>query len=124
MTSRRSEHPQPARLVVRVGVTGHRPDALEELGADMVGLRKRVNEILKRVRLIVDRIHEDARDVYTREEPLLRLISPLAEGADRLVAEEALALDYELQCILPFPREEYEEDFRTRPGSKEHFELL
>jgi hypothetical protein len=41
----------------------------------------------------------------------LRLISALAEGADRLAAREALRLGAELDVVLPFPREDYEKDF-------------
>jgi hypothetical protein len=55
-------------------------------------------------------------DVYERVEntpsvPHLRLLSPLAEGADRILAEEAIELDYSLEVPLPFPQREYERDF-------------
>jgi hypothetical protein len=51
---------------------------------------------------------------YARENieaPLLRIVSPLALGSDRLVAEEALALGYKLYVPMPFSRAEYERDF-------------
>ena len=41
----------------------------------------------------------------------LRVMTALAEGADRVVAEEALALGISLVVILPMPREMYLEDF-------------
>jgi hypothetical protein len=44
-------------------------------------------------------------------QPSLRLISPLAEGADRLAAELAHDLGYRLSAALPFPQVEYERDF-------------
>jgi hypothetical protein len=47
--------------------------------------------------------------------------SPLAEGADRLVAEEALKTGYSLFSPLPFPQAEYEKDF---PASVEVFRAL
>jgi hypothetical protein len=45
--------------------------------------------------------------------PLLRLLSPLAEGADRLVAKLAIDRGYRLEAILPFAEEEYKRDFAT-----------
>jgi hypothetical protein len=47
-----------------------------------------------------------------------RLVSALAEGADRLVAGRALAAGWSLMAVLPFPAEEYEADFRrpVTPG--------
>ena len=50
-------------------------------------------------------------------------MSPLAEGADRLVAEEALTLGMPLTVPLPMPKEIYASDFAT-PQSKAHFEQL
>jgi hypothetical protein len=43
----------------------------------------------------------------------LRFVSPLAEGADRLAAERALAAGFALECALPFDEDEYEKDFQT-----------
>lgn len=51
------------------------------------------------------------------------LASPLAEGADRLAAEEALALGLALFAPLPFARAEYERDF-AKPGSLAAFRAL
>ncbi len=49
------------------------------------------------------------------------MVSPLAEGADRLAAKAALAIGYQLFVILPFPAEEYAQDF---PASVVEFEAL
>jgi len=54
----------------------------------------------------------DARH-YSDAEPTLRAVSPLAEGADRLFAEEALRLGYHLCCVMPFAQGEFEQDFRA-----------
>jgi hypothetical protein len=51
----------------------------------------------------------------------LRVISPLAEGADRLAARAALECGMEIQCPLPFHRDEYERDF---PASRAEFRDL
>ena len=55
---------------------------------------------------------------------MLRVISPLAEGADRLVAKEAIALGFELQCPLPFTREEYQRDFESAQSRQEFCALI
>jgi hypothetical protein len=51
------------------------------------------------------------------------VMSPLAEGADRLVAEEAIALGMPLHVPLPMPRELYLQDFTT-VESRAQFEAL
>lgn len=52
------------------------------------------------------------------------LLSPLAEGADRLVAREFLNLpDGVLHAVLPLPAEEYLKDFAT-PASQAEFSRL
>jgi hypothetical protein len=54
-------------------------------------------------------------ELFASNAAVLRAISPLAEGTDRLFAEEALALAYELCCPMPFVQAEFEKDFE--PGS-------
>jgi hypothetical protein len=51
------------------------------------------------------------------------LLSALAEGADRLVAREALDAGFSLVVPLPMPQEEYEQDFVT-PESLAEFRAL
>ena len=53
----------------------------------------------------------------------LALLSPLAEGGDRLAAEVALELGGQLIVPLPMPVELYEEDFQA-PGSRAEFGRL
>ncbi|HUG97624.1 MAG TPA: hypothetical protein VMQ83_00430 [Gammaproteobacteria bacterium] len=89
-----------------VGVTGHR----DLVPAEIPGLRAQTRAFLERLR----RDHPDL--------PLV-VMSPLAEGADRLVAEEARALDIPLIVPLPFPADLYERDFEA-PGSVEEFRAL
>jgi hypothetical protein len=52
------------------------------------------------------------------------LFSALAEGADRLVAREALDLGFSLAVPLPFELQEYEKDFATPESRAEFRELL
>ncbi|HZM44026.1 MAG TPA: hypothetical protein VFC14_04290 [Burkholderiales bacterium] len=56
-------------------------------------------------------MHFDGVHLYDQSHPVLRAISPLAEGTDRLFAEQALEAGYTLCCIMPFQRAEYERDF-------------
>ncbi|MEA2602055.1 MAG: hypothetical protein QOF89_3047 [Acidobacteriota bacterium] len=115
------ESPLGSPPTLRVGVTGHRTKGLSEAGYDQALLRGSVRKVLAQVKEIARRLSERHPDV--REELLLKVVSPLAEGADRIVAEEGLMLGYELQSPLPFSRQEYEKDF-TIPESKTAFHAL
>ena len=91
-----------------VGVTGHR--ALPE--AAVPAIAKTVSAVLTTIEAMVRGIADaETRLVPETGAPLLRVISSLAEGADQLVAEAALERGWELQCPLPFAREEYAKDF-------------
>lgn len=104
--------------VIRVGVTGHRriddPEAVSAAVRDVLG---RVRE---RFAAIGDASAVGAGRAATR----LEAVSPLAEGADRIVAravlEEAGAA---LAVPLPFPAEDFATDFAA-PASKAEFEEL
>lgn len=123
-----SAHPPRPRLVVRVGITGHRWNKLKRGDADQI--RRRITEVLQAVQGIAERIGNETGSGYrspnpdlAADEPMtpeLRLVSALAEGADRLLVEAA-PLDWSLQAILPFPVEIYARDF-TEPNSLEHLE--
>jgi hypothetical protein len=102
--------PSRARLAFRVGVVGHRPNRL--LPENEPALRKVLAELLARVKTEV----EAAWDVelYAADHAqriVFRAVSSLAEGADRLFAEEALNLGYTLCCVMPFVQPEFEKDF-------------
>jgi hypothetical protein len=66
-----------------------------------------------------------SRAVYRKSAPvILHAISPLAEGADRIFAQAALDLGYNLECPLPFHRQEYRNDFRAEVSKRQFDELL
>jgi hypothetical protein len=90
-----------------IGVVGHRPNAFGQ--ADGPRLRDQVRSILR----LVCRLGTG-----------VSLISPLAEGADRLVAHEALAIGLPLRCLLPFARDVYPEDFTTQESIDDYLDLL
>lgn len=114
--------PPPARLALRVGVTGHRPNKLQ--GADEKLLRGQIKTALAFIKETTFELHSSAADHYLDDPPVLRVISPVAEGADRFVAEEGLNLGFELHCPLPSYREEYEIDFVTEDSKKSFHALL
>jgi hypothetical protein len=89
-------------LPLVVAVTGHRDIVPGEVPA----IRQRVRDLFA----------ELSRRAGGRN---LRVMSPLAEGADRLVAEEALALGLELIVPLPMPRELYALDFGDEHSARE-----
>jgi hypothetical protein len=103
--------PPRARLAFRVGVVGHRPNRLKN--ADLARLGELIHEILDTVRVEVGKFASGSPDakLYSDEKPILRAVAPLAEGTDRIFADRALQLGYELCCPMPFQKDEYELDF-------------
>lgn len=63
-----------------------------------------------------------ARKANTATE--LVIVSSLAEGSDRIVAEAGFAAGFALQVVLPFSRAEYERDFETEMSRREFDALL
>jgi len=89
-----------------VGVTSHRdidPAQLPALREQVRGALSMLQEQFPELSLVV--------------------VSALAEGGDRLVAEAGLALGARLIVPLPMPVETYAQDF-VAPGSREHFDAL
>ncbi|MBV9248933.1 MAG: hypothetical protein JO227_06795 [Acetobacteraceae bacterium] len=104
---------------LRVGVTGHRPRA----GLDLHAVKDLVDRVLADIDAIVRDLagQPAAADFYSAQEPVVQVLSSLAEGADRLGAELAVERRWRLVAPLPFPRAEYERDF---PHSVQQFEAL
>lgn len=99
----------PYRL--RIGVTGHRRLEDEE------ALAQQVRRVLRRIRELVPE--------PPHAQVLLTVVSPLAEGADRLIAEEVLKIENaDLVAPLPLPREEYIQDFESAESKREFEGLL
>ncbi len=98
----------PAQIVI--GVTGH---------------RKLQNErfIAKQVQKVVLKIKETIPGL--KNSPVeFRILSPLAEGSDRLVTRELLKVSgSQLQVVLPLDKDEYLKDF-AHQESREEFNIL
>ena len=104
-----------AALAIQVGIVGHRPNRLPQDEAGLQALRGTIRTILLAV-------------AAAAKPATLRAVTSLAEGSDRIFAEEALALGYALYCPLPFKQAEFEKDFiapaALEPASLEHFRAL
>jgi hypothetical protein len=119
-TAPASGSPPRARLAFRVGTVGHRPNRLKQ--ADLTVLANVLHEVLADVKKTVEEFPSQSGNsgLYSKEAPLLRAVSPLAEGTDRLFAEQALSLGYALCCPLPFLQEEFENDFAPGQALEDH----
>jgi hypothetical protein len=106
-TGKSSESRPVLPLPLVIGVSGHR-DLREE---DQKPLKAHVGQVFT-----------ELRNRYPST-PLV-LLSGLAEGGDRLVAEVALEKGVGLIAPLPFPKALYEEDFQTQASRDEFNQLL
>jgi hypothetical protein len=88
------------------GVSGHR----DLVASDLSELRQQLREIF-------------VRSMSAHPNAPFELLSPLAEGADRIAAEEALLLGITLVVPMPMTQAEYERDF-TSADSLEAFRRL
>ncbi|HYG56481.1 MAG TPA: hypothetical protein VD902_00140, partial [Symbiobacteriaceae bacterium] len=91
------------RIPLILGITGHRdlrPEDVPMLEARIAG--------------IIKELQADFPNT-----PLL-LLSPLAEGADRLVARVAVTMGVGLVVPLPMPQSEYECDFQGHDSTEEN----
>ncbi len=108
---------------LRVGVTGHRTG--DKLPAEVEPLvRRTVDSLLLAMKTALDEAVADDRAAFAAREPELVVISSLAEGADRIVAEAGLAASAALDVVLPKPRAAYEGDFATEASKAEFRDLL
>jgi len=98
-----------SKVPLVIGVTGHRN--IRE--RDLVVITAAVKKVLK-----------DLKDSYPHT-PFI-ILSPLAEGADRLVAREAMKPEIGAQLIvpLPLPRRLFENDFVTEKSKSEFANFL
>jgi hypothetical protein len=97
----------PSLLPLVIGVTGHRDLRPED-----------TSDLQRSVATVLDEITAKLAGV-----PVV-LLSPLAEGADRLVARVALDRQIALHVPLPMPIAEYETTFVDEASRKEFRELL
>ena len=117
LPERTSLHPPIPLPVLRIGVTGHRPNRL--VNVPMEVLTRHIRHELQLVHASACAAHHDRQ-----AGPItLQLLSSLAEGVDRIAACEALELGFELVVPLPMDLASYEMDF-AGPESRQEFRNL
>ena len=104
------QHPPRPRLTLRVGVTGHRFGASLQAGA-IPRVEAQLRGVLERCAKVAQTVQQAHAAVFIPDAPQLIALSAMAAGADQLFAQQAEALGWRLEAVLPFNLEEYETDF-------------
>ena len=94
------------KIPIVIGVTGHRDLVEEEIGE----IRNEISRLFRTLR------------VRFPATPL-RVMSSLAEGADRIAAQVALEEGIPVQAVLPMPAVHYREDFENEASRSEFDDL-
>jgi len=89
--------------MIKIGITGHRNLDKRFIKEYKEKVSKKLNELKQKYNEVI-------------------LLSPLADGADRLVVNEAIKLNIKYMAIFPMNKDLYIEDFDTT--SKLEFEKL
>jgi hypothetical protein len=116
------DHTSRPALAWRVGITGARsldPAHLPRLTAQLHDILLTVQALIRQLGL-----EPHVAAAYQQGAPALHCLSPLARGADRLAAREALALGWHLHVPMPFPQNEYVKDFPIQEDRDEFESLL
>jgi len=101
---------------LRIGVTGHRPGP-KLSPAQTVEVRKSVDRIIAGIANYTHEAVTHEAWAFASTRAILSVVSSLAEGADRIVADAGLARDMPLNVILPFRRADYRTDFSPEGGA-------
>ena len=91
-----------------IGITGHRTIPDQNI------IKCKINEVIHNIQ---NKLNNS----------ILTVISPIAEGSDRIVAEEILSLDRnknKLIVVLPLEKEDYMNDFKTTESKSEFLRLI
>lgn len=113
--------PRP-RIALNVGITGHRASVLSpELAEHASPILERV---FSQLRGATEQLRRENADLFSDEEPLLRLHTPLATGADQVAADVAQRTGFKVRALLPFAADEYSADFRKGPELREFTQQL
>ena len=117
-----SAAPPRVPFALALGVTGHRAQALT---GDALGLvERRVGEAIAALESAARAIAAREADCFAVCDPAFTIVSPLADGADQIAAEAALARGFSLQVVLPFTRGEHRADFTDAEALRRYDVLL
>jgi hypothetical protein len=114
---------EPIPYRIRIGVTGHRN--LDDPAAVQSAVKKAIDAEIEKLfpgdsRRTIERVRRAGTTPVS-----FRVLSPLAEGADRVVA--LAVLDFpgaRLDVVLPLALEDYLEDFATEESKEQFRDLL
>ena len=125
-------YPLPPRIRLRVGVSGHRLPPKLPIQSE-APLRTLLDRILAAIVDTARSLENDyaAMSPADRSDPAghrnsaseFVIVSSLAEGSDRIVADAGLAAGFGVEVVLPLNRTEYARDFETE-ASRSAFEGL
>ncbi len=105
---------------MRIGVIGNRTldpgDQLRQTAA--------VADVAREIRDICNDLPSDVRSLYAPGAALIRVVTSVAEGADRIGARVALEMGFGLDCVLPFERTAFAHDFESEESRDEYEGLL
>jgi len=114
--------PFPPRIRLRIGITGHRVPPKLPIESEPQ-LRVLLDGILATIVATARSAEKDYPATRSAGPSEFVIVTSLAEGSDRLVAEAGLKSGFETEAVLPFARDEYARDFKT-PESRAAFEGL
>jgi hypothetical protein len=107
---------QATRFRIKLGVTGHR------VLKNQYSIALKIREVLNSK--IYDLFNTNGFKEKRKPRLVFTILTPIAEGADRLVACEVLKFpDSTIEVVLPFTKEEYLKDFETEESKREFEEL-
>jgi hypothetical protein len=126
-------YPPRPRLALAVGVIGHRPNRLPAEHAKLTAIASEITVVLTAIGREAVIAHNKYAEYFSAQQLFIAVISALAEGADRLGAHTAIALQqtaphdigvgFQLDVPLPFSVDAYKKDFKTE-DSKSEFDAL
>ncbi|OBX19710.1 hypothetical protein A9995_03845 [Erythrobacter sp. QSSC1-22B] len=104
------DRPPRPTLSLNIGITGHRaaiftPEILRHIGPVL-------DTLFADLFAAVQKLHSVEASIFDPCDPILRLHTPLAAGADQLAATTAHAAGFCVRALLPFPVETYQLDFQ------------
>jgi hypothetical protein len=119
LASKNSRQPQ---MCFSVGITGHR---LARLGVENIApITALVADVLHQLEKAVSVTHALNAKMFLSAPFKMRLVSALAQGADTLSAELALAAGWQLEACLPFAQDIYAADFSDEEDQLKYRELV